>query len=673
VESKPNMTNIAGHELPVHSFNTIVIGSGAAGLNAALQLATRGQRDIALVTDSWTAGTSRNAGSDKQTYYKLSLAGSTPDSTRQLAEDLFAGGCMHGDLALCEANLSAQAFYHLVERGVPFPSDRCGGYVGYRTDHDPVGRGTSAGPLTSRFMCDCLGQAVRDAGIPVFDRHTIVSLLTSEAGGEQCVCGALAIDAAYASDSAMGFVLFNATNIVLATGGPGGMYKKSVYPGSQVGSIGLALAIGAKANNLTESQFGIASVGFRWNLSGSYQQVIPRYVSTDSNGGDEREFLRDYFPDARALASAIFRKGYEWPFDCDRVASHGSSLIDLAVYEETQRRGRRAHLDFRRNPSGAQGHACRVPEDLDEEAAAYLRDAGVSGATPIERLLAMNPAAVDVYSNHRIDLRRDFVEIAVCAQHNNGGLAVNAWWESSIRHLFPVGEVAGTHGVRRPGGAALNAGQVGGIRAARYIAEHYAGRPPTPEDFAQTVAGQVEQVVQWAAQSVGRQDGRALRPPQVVTEIQERMSRCCGMVRNPTDLAGAFTEARSLRERVVSEMRVESPAELATAFRAADLCLAHTAYIGALIEYLDAGGGSTGSSLVLDPAGSQLCAELGDAWRVRPTDARSVAATKILEVSMDESCCVRAEWVDVRPIPDEDTSFERVWAESRTDRREDRE
>ena len=667
------MTNVAGHDLPVYSFNTLIIGSGAAGLNAALQLVARGQRDIALATDCWTAGTSRNAGSDKQTYHKLSLAGSRPDSPRQLAADLFAGGCMHGDHALCEANLSAQAFLHLVEQGVPFPADRFGGYVGYRTDHDPVGRGTSAGPLTSRLMCDCLGRAVREAGIPVFDRLTTVSLLTNEPSGERCTCGAMAIDGARASDDSMGFVLFNAKNIVLATGGPGGMYKASVYPGSQVGSIGLALAIGAKANNLTESQFGLASVGFRWNLSGSYQQVVPRYVSTDPSGGGEREFLRDYFPDARSLSSAIFRKGYEWPFDCERVGARGSSLIDLAVYEETRHRGRRVYLDFSCNPTDAQGLACRVPDDLDEEAAAYLHSAGVSGATPIERLLAMNPAAVDVFRDNGIDLERERVEIAVCAQHNNGGLAVDTWWESNVRHLFPIGEAAGTHGVRRPGGAALNAGQVGGIRAATRIVGHYAGPPPTPEDFVRTVRGQAEQVLRWAERSAKQRDGGALRPPQVVTEIQERMSQHGGLVRSRAELTAAHAEARRLRERVTTEMHVKLPVELASAFRAADLCLAHMVYIGALIEYLDAGGGSRGSSLVLDPAGARLSDGLGDAWRVRRTDAHGVAATKILEVSLDESCCLRAEWVDVRPIPEEDVSFERVWAESRTDRREKRE
>ena len=53
-----------------------------------------------------------------------------PDSPRLLAEDLFAGGSMHGDIALCEAQHSAQAFYHLVQLGVPFPHDRYGAYPG---------------------------------------------------------------------------------------------------------------------------------------------------------------------------------------------------------------------------------------------------------------------------------------------------------------------------------------------------------------------------------------------------------------------------------------------------------------------------------------------------------------------------------------------------------------
>ncbi|UCD25853.1 MAG: FAD-binding protein, partial [Gemmatimonadota bacterium] len=250
----------AGQQVPIHSLNTLVIGSGAAARNAALQLVRRGVRSLAIVTERWNAGTSYNAGSDKQTYYKLSLAGASVDSPQLLAHDLWSGGCMHGDIALCEASHSAQAFYNLVELGVPFPHDRHGGYAGYRTDNDVRGRATSAGPLTSKLMCEHLGRALEREDVIVFDRHQVVVLLTrpSSRGGKS-VCGALALDKTKLGEGSYGLVVFNALNVVLATGGPGGMYRNSVYPQSQLGSAGLGLRAGAIAHNLTESQFGMAS------------------------------------------------------------------------------------------------------------------------------------------------------------------------------------------------------------------------------------------------------------------------------------------------------------------------------------------------------------------------------------------------------------------------------
>jgi succinate dehydrogenase/fumarate reductase flavoprotein subunit len=168
-----------GMNLPLYSLNTLIIGSGTAGLNAAVCLHRYGQKDIAIATDFWGGGTSNNAGSDKQTYYKLALSGDAPDSPEDMAGDLFRGGCMHGDIALCEAMHSAQAFYNLVNLGVPFPHDVYGAYVGYKTDHDPRGRATSAGPLTSHLMFEALAKEVIEKGIKVFDRHEIVGLLAA--------------------------------------------------------------------------------------------------------------------------------------------------------------------------------------------------------------------------------------------------------------------------------------------------------------------------------------------------------------------------------------------------------------------------------------------------------------------------------------------------------------
>ena len=45
----------------------------------------------------------------------------------------------------------------------------------------------------------------------------------------------------------------------------------------------------------------------------------------------------------------------------------------------------------------------------------------------------MNPPAIDIYAENGIDLYTEPLEIAVCAQHHNGGFAVNKWWESQHR------------------------------------------------------------------------------------------------------------------------------------------------------------------------------------------------------------------------------------------------
>ena len=156
---------------------TLIVGTGAAGLNAAVSLYRQGVTDIVLLTEGRQMGTSRNTGSDKQTYYKMTTCGSEGDSVGKMAQTLFSGGCMDGDLAMAEAAGSLRSFYHLVQIGVPFPFDELGEYVGYKTDHDPLQRGTSAGPLTSKFMTEALFQEVEACGIPVLDGYQAVELL----------------------------------------------------------------------------------------------------------------------------------------------------------------------------------------------------------------------------------------------------------------------------------------------------------------------------------------------------------------------------------------------------------------------------------------------------------------------------------------------------------------
>lgn len=658
---KTSTIEINGITLPLYSLNTLIIGSGAAALNAAVCLHRFGQDNIAIATDFWGGGTSNNAGSDKQTYYKLSLAGAAADSPLLMAEDLFRGGCMHGDIALCEALNSPQAFYNLVSLGVPFPHDSFGAYVGYKTDHDPRGRATSAGPLTSKLMFEALAKEVEEKGIEIFDRHEVVALLAAKRGDQKHVIGALAINKGDVEAENYGFVVFNAVNVVLATGGPAGIYKTSVYPESQVGSHGLGFAIGAVGHNLTESQYGLASIKFRWNLSGTYQQVIPRYVSTDKDGRDEGEFLNEYFPNMGKLATAIFLKGYQWPFDPRKVRNYGSSLIDILVYQETVLQGRRVFLDFTRNPIGG-----GILEDfsfdlLDEEAYTYLEKSGALFGTPIDRLEKMNQPAIDLYKDHGIDLTREYLEIAVCAQHNNGGLKGNIWWESNIKHLFPVGEVNGTHGVYRPGGSALNSGQVGSMRAALFISKRYDGEPPSEQVFLDLSVEQIKKRLIFAKRIIDASSGDILLLQSSREEIQERMTSCGAHIRDPKKISEAVAEAWKLYHAMKNEIRISSVTELPKAFKNLDLCLTHALYLEAIGDYLEKGGQSRGSYLVLNPEGEKPCAELGEDWKFLLNEEDAFVNKKILEIFLDEDGNVQKKWVDIRPIPEEDIWFENVW------------
>lgn len=661
------MVEVEGKKIPLYSLNTLVIGSGAAALNAAASLYKLGQPDVAIATDCWGGGTSNNAGSDKQTYYKLSVSGDSPDSPLEMAQDLYDGGCMHGDIALCEAMNSARAFFNLVSLGVPFPHDRHGGYVGYKTDHDPRGRATSAGPLTSHLMFEALSKEVKEKGIPIFDRHEIVGLLWAREGQERRVTGAIAIDRNDSDPEKDGFVVFNAVNVVLATGGPAGIYKTSVYPKSQVGSHGLAFAIGAIGCNLTESQFGLASIKFRWNLSGTYQQVIPRYISIDENEQDEREFLNDYFPDMGKLATAIFLKGYEWPFDPRKVPDYGSSLIDILVYQETVLRGRRVYLDFTRNPDGGGVLEDFSFERLGKEAFDYLQKSGALFGTPIQRLQKMNQPAVDLYKDHEIDITKDYLEIAVCAQHNNGGLKGNIWWESNIKHLFPVGEANGTHGVYRPGGSALNSGQVGSLRAAQFIAKRYRGDPSEEKDFLDSVRDQITDKLAFAARVIDPklENDRLIRESR--NNIQERMTSCGSHIRDPMKIKEAVEKAWQLYQNLQSDMRIPSNRELPDAFKNLDLGLTHVLYLEATAEYLAKEGQSRGSYLVINPNGKIPCPEIGDDWKFLLNAPDAFVNKKILEISLDSEGNVLKQWVDIRPIPWEDTWFENVWKLYRND------
>ncbi len=625
----------------VYRCNTAIVGSGAAGFNAADRLWQLGQHDILLVTENRVGGTSRNTGSDKQTYYKLTLSGGDPDSVREMAQTLYEGKCVDGDIALCEAALSTQCFLKLVELGVPFPRNRYGEYIGYKTDHDPRRRATSVGPYTSKQMTECLEAAVQAKGVPVLDRTQVIKVLSENS----TVCGLLCLNVTAQSEDER-FVLIRCKNVVYATGGPAGMYADSVYPFSQYGATGLALEAGAKGKNLTEWQYGLASVAPRWNVSGTYMQVLPRVYSTAADGSDEKEFLMDFFTDAHDMLSKLFLKGYQWPFDVRKVAG-GSSIIDILVYLESCK-GRKVYLDYRTNPvGGAFDYKALLPEARE-----YLEKAGACFGTPIERLAHMNKPAIDFYQDKGVDLYTQPLEIALCAQHNNGGLGIDCWWQTNVKGLFAVGEVAASHGVYRPGGTALNAGQVGSTRAAQYIAARCQGEAPAC--FEKTAAAALTEMAALAEHC--KADTGNVRT--LWQTAAESMSRCGAAIRDTVQIQAYGTAVESQLAAFGSTVKAANAAELAMAYRLRDMLLSQRAYLAAMADYTAHGGQSRGSALYTDKAnGTKPFAQLPDTF----TFALDETEHPLIQELWFENGACKTAWRAPRPIPEDDDFFENVW------------
>lgn len=658
---------VAGRRVEIVTANTVVVGTGAAGYCAADRLAMFGMTDVVMVTDRVRAGTSRNAGSDKQTYYKLTLSGAEPDSVRAMAETLFAGGSMDGDIALAEAAWSARCFFHLVEAGVPFPYARSGEFVGYKTDHDPRQRATSVGPYTSRTMVERLEARVAGRGTRVMDGCRVIDLVVCEGAVVGLLC--LRTDARLGQPR---LLLLRCTNLVYATGGPAGMYADAVYPHGQWGATGAALRAGVRGSNLTEWQFGLGSVRPRWNVSGTYMQAIPRFVSTAADGSDQREFLTEAIADLGRLMTLVFLKGYQWPFDI-RKARDGSSLIDLLVYRERVLRGRRVFLDFRSNPVRPDFD----PSGLDPEAYRYLERAGVLAlgpSTPVQRLQHMNRPSYDFYleRNPGVDLATEMLEIAVCVQHNNGGLAVDQWWQSNLEGFFPVGEAAGAHGVYRPGGAALNSGQVGATRAAQYIAARRTQAPIGDDVYEQAAVPVVAAAFELLDAATGRAAGAPDSTDDLLRRCTELMSSHAGMVRSPESIQAALAQVRGWLDQYADTVVVDATSRRSVdrLFLIRDILACQYVYLSAMAQYLARGGCSRGSVLYSDPEGSLPCgpdgAELGlpERFRFRLEEGLT---DLIQEACWDGRQEPSLTWRPVRPIPADDDFFENVWRRYRAD------
>ncbi|MEO0510910.1 MAG: FAD-binding protein [Verrucomicrobiota bacterium] len=648
---------VSGVTVPVYRCEALVLGSGASGMRSAVELKRRGI-DVLVASTGLFAGTSACSGSDKQTLYTASTDYKGDDFVKY-AENLCAGGAMNFSTAYIEAVGSIDAIGGLQFVGLPLPQDDHGAILRYQTDHDEAGRATSCGPRTSKLMVKVLFDEALMLGVRILPSCSGIRIVKETRDGSERVIGMIALHREE-KRNAYGLVFIQCESLVIATGGPGELYRDSVYPHHCHGGLGIALEAGIKLTNLTESQFGIGTprTKFPWNLSGTYVQVMPRVYSVGKDG-KEINFLKRYYRTTQEIASNIFRKGYQWPFHSMRMLDFGSSLFDLAIFLERQA-GRKVYLDFLHNPEPVDEGGEFSLDELDSDVRAYLEKSEALYDLPIDRLRCMNPLAIELYKMHGTDLTKEPLEFGMNNQHMNGGILIDDWGQTSLDGCYAIGEAAGSHGVTRPGGAALNSGQVFGKRVAIAIK-----RSRIERKWVSPKCLNIEKAIDCAltdAESYTKNDG-GLLSKEVKRDIQARMSDSAGIICSGSDVRKALGSARALREKVESEgFEVSSASLVGQAFRWKHMVYVSEAVLTALDYYIENGGGSRGARVICSEEGMH-CPEayIEDLSRFRFIEERTQDREVKLVVHLEGSkFVVSSHRVDLSPKVQREF-FEKGW------------
>ena len=220
------------------------------------------------------------------------------------------------------------------------------------------------------------------------------------------------------------------------------------------------------------------------------------------------------------------------------------------------------------------------------------------------------------------------------------------WTAIGKRRLYAVGEVAGTFGVCRPGGSALNATQVGAMRAAEHIACHPCAAPEADAAFAALAEQAVEQLKARLAEAG-------------YEEQVESAAWTLAPLRSADDLEQLAKQLSALEQDFYRVTRAEDITGLVTLEKTRDMVITAHAVVSAMQTSAQQAG-SRGSALVVSSDGTPV-AGLPE-WAYRPENP-AFRQTVAVTARTPEGFTTR--WQPVRPLPQEDDWFERVWQDYR--------
>jgi L-aspartate oxidase len=412
-------------------FRVVVVGSGIAGLTAALEASDRGLDVVLLSKDELAEANTSYAQGGIAAMTASLPAGQSADTVLLHVQDTLAAGAgtCDDDAVRVLVRASAAAVSGLVDRGVEF--DRAAGpgtpwVEGLEGAHS-VPRilhagGDATGREIERALVAGALEAERAGRLEIL-RHTMLVDLVVTPGRR--VAGALVLEA---GDDRLRELRADA--VVLATGGAGHLYPHTTNPAVATGDgIAAALRAGAAVADLEFVQFHPTALAAPGCFLVSEAVRGEGAVLRDATG---RRYLEGAHPRA-----------------------------ELAPRDVVARENFRRSLD--------QGGR---PVLLDCTGMVPPADGPHGGGTTAEFLARRFPTIDAAVRAHGVDWSREPVPVTPAAHYLMGGIATDDAGRTTLPGLYAVGECAatGVHGANRLASNSLLEGAVFGIRVVDALA-----------------------------------------------------------------------------------------------------------------------------------------------------------------------------------------------------------